>query len=314
MALQVSKNYSVILKLILMINKIGSIINNKKRVGYLFILPSLTIFIVFVFVPMIVTVFLSFFSLDLMGGNLRFIDFDNYLKLFKDERFWNSLINTVYYVFATVPVQVLIAILVAVAISRKSRSNNLLRSIYFLPAIASMTVISIIWTFLLDNDIGIITYYLSFLGIRTIGWLKDPDWAMPAIIIVSIWKTFGFNMVILLAGLKGIPDNYYEAAQMDGANNKTQFFSITLPLLMPTIGFVSITSVISSFQVFDQVFIMTRGGPLFKTETLVYYIYTRGFEAHNLGYASAIAQVLFIIILFCSVFMVKSLRKNEGNF
>jgi len=298
----------------LLIKRIEAIINNKERVGYYFILPSLTVLIVFVFVPMIVSGFLSFFSLDLMGGNLKFIYFDNYLRLLKDERFWNSLVNTVYYVFTTVPIQILIALLVAVAISRKSRFNNLLRSIYFLPAIASMTIISIIWSFLLDNDIGIITYYLSLLGIKTISWLKDPDWAMPAIIIISIWKTFGFNMVILLAGLKGIPDSYYEAAQIDGANKINQFFYITLPMLMPTLGFVFITSVISSFQVFDQVFVMTRGGPLFKTETLVYYIYTRGFEAYTLGYASSIAQTLFIIILFCSVFMLKSLRKTEGNF
>jgi multiple sugar transport system permease protein len=226
----------------------------------------------------------------MMGNNIKFANTGNYLKLFNDERFWNSLINTLYYTAASVPLQVLTALLVSVAINTKSKYNALLKSIYFLPAICSMTVISIIWSFLLDKDIGIISYYLSLIGVDTIAWLKDPVWAMPTIILVSVWKTFGFNMVILLAGLQGISESYYEAADMDGAGKVRQFFSITLPMLMPTLGFVIITSIINSFQVFDQVFVMTRGGPLFKTETIVQYIYHVGFEVFNLGYASAAAE------------------------
>ena len=294
--------------------KAKRIINNQNKVGLFFILPSITVFSVFVFIPLIVTIVFSFFSIDLMGGSFKFIGFDNYLKLIGDSRFWNSLGNTFYYTFASVPIQIMLALFVALAIGRNSAFNTIIKSIYFLPAICSMTVISIVWTFILDNDIGILSYYFSLIGVNAVAWLKDPVWAMPTVIFVGVWKTFGFNMVILLAGLQGISDSYYEAAQIDGAGKVKQFFKITLPMLIPTLGFVAITSVINSFQVFDQVFVMTRGGPLFKTETIVQFIYSRGFEAYELGYASSIAEVLFIVILVFSLAMMKSLRKSEESF
>jgi len=252
--------------------------NDQRKVGYIFVLPSIIIFSVFVFIPLIATVLLSFFNFDLMGSNVKFIGLENYSTLLKDERFWNSLGNTAYYTFISVPLQIVIALLTAAAISKASALNTMLRAAYFMPAICSMTIAAIIWSFLIDNDIGIFTYYLRCLGIKTIAWLKNPVWAMPAVIVVSIWKTFGFNMVILLAGLQGIPDTYYEVSEIDGAGKVKQFLHITLPMLIPTIGFVTITSVINSFQVFDQVYVMTHGGPLFKTETVVQYIYDRGFQ------------------------------------
>ena len=293
---------------------IRKFVNDQRRVGVFFVLPSLTVLSIFVFLPLVVTVIFSFFSIDLMGGNFKFTGLDNYAKLIGDSRFWNSLGNTFYYTFVSVPLQIILALLVTLAIERKTVFNAMLKSVYFLPAICSMTIISIIWTFILDNDIGILNYYLRQIGINAVAWLKEPAWAMPTVILVGVWKTFGFNMVIFLAGLQGIPIVYYEAAQIDGAGNIKQFFKITLPMLMPTLGFVAITSVINSFQVFDQVFVMTRGGPLFKTETTVQYVYSRAFEAYELGYASSIAEALFLIILICSIVMLKSLRKSEESF
>lgn len=294
--------------------KRNDLIHDPNKVGYLFILPSMVIFTVFVFVPLIFSGLLSVLDFDMMGNNIRFVGIDNYLRLLGDERFWNSLFNTLYYTAGTVPLQIIIALIVALAVYRRSFFTAFCRSVFFLPAIGSMTIISIIWTFLLDNNIGIISHYLNLLGIHTVAWLQDPVWAMPAIMVVSIWKSFGFNMVILLAGLLNIPESYYESASIDGAPKMTQFFKITLPLLIPTLGFVLITSLISSFQVFDQVFMMTKGGPLFKTETLVQYIYHVGFEGFEMGYASSLAEILFIIILMLSVLMFKRLRQDEQSY
>lgn len=295
-------------------NNLKGVSNNPRKVAYLFILPSMIIFTVFVLIPLIVSIVFSIYNFDMMGNNLKFMGLGNYTKLLQDNRFWNALINTFYFTGGTVPLLLITALLLAVAVNAKTRLNTVLKSVFFIPAICSMTIISIVWSFMLDKDIGIISYYLSLVGINSIAFLKDPVWAMPTIILVSVWKTTGYNMVILLAGMQGISDSYYEAADIDGAGKVKQFFSITLPMLMPTIGFVAITSVINSFQVFDQVFVMTKGGPLFKTETIVQYIYHQGFEVFDMGFASAAAEVLLVIILSVSLIMLKSLRKNEESF
>lgn len=295
-------------------SKIKGFSNNPRKVAYLFILPSMIIFTAFVLIPLLVSIVFSLYSFDMMGNNIKFLGLGNYTKLLADNRFWNALLNTLYFTGGTVPFLVITALLIAVALNAKTKYNAVFKSIYFLPAICSMTIVSIAWSFMLDTDIGIISYYFSLIGIKTIAFLKDPIWAMPTIIVVSIWKTFGFNMVILLAGLQGISISYYEAADIDGASKVKQFFNITLPMLMPTIGFVAITSVINSFQVFDQVFVMTKGGPLFKTETIVQYIYHQGFEVFDMGYASAAAEILLVIILSVSMIMLKALRNNEESF
>lgn len=276
-------------------------------------MPSLIIFLVFVFVPLIVSIVFSVFKFDMMFNNFTFVKLSNYAKMLQDDRFLGSLGNTLYYTAATVIVQVALALLIAVAISKKNGINSVFKGVFFIPSICSMTIISIIWSFLLNKDIGIISYYLGFLGINVVDWLNDPTWAMPAVIIVSIWRNFGFSMVILLAGIDGISDAYYEASEIDGAGKIIQFFKITLPLLVPTIGFVVITTMIGSFQVFDQVFVMTRGGPLFKTETVVQYIYNVGFESFNLPYACAIAEVLLVMILAITALMFKVQRNMERD-
>lgn len=286
----------------------------QARAGILFVLPSILVFSVFVFIPLINTFVFSTLSFDMMFKNVNFLGLSNYVKLLNDQKFFNALYNTAYYTLGVVPLQVALALLVATAISKQTKLNSIFKSVYFLPAICSMTIISIVWTFLIDKDIGIVSYFLSRIGIQIPALLKDPVWAMPTIILVGVWKNFGFNMVILVAGLQGISDTYYEAAEIDGASAAKKFFKITIPMLMPTLTFVVVNSIISSFQVFDQVYVMTRGGPLFKTETVVQYIYKTVFSNYDMGYASTIAVALFIITICVSLYLFKVMRKGERDF
>ncbi|MCL6591488.1 MAG: sugar ABC transporter permease [Firmicutes bacterium] len=263
------------------------------------------VFGVFVLSPIVFVLLLSFHKWSVLETIRIFIGLDNYCELFHDLRFWNAVWNTARYTLGTVPLTIIISLGLALAVNSKIRGRIFFRGVYFLPAISSMAIVAIIWAFLLDPDIGIVSYYMRLLGVKTYGWLRSPIWAMPAVIGVGIWKNIGFYMVIFLAGLQSIPDTYYEAAKIDGAGTWQQFKNVTLPLLMPTTMFVVIISIIASFQVFDQVYVMTRGGPLYSTETLVQYIYYHGFETFKMGYASSVACVWFIIILIFTAMQLK---------
>ena len=248
-----------------------------------------------------------------MFKNMTFVGFTNYINMFTDDRFWNAFGNTIYYTVCVVPAQVILALLVAVALRHQTKFNNFLKSVYFLPAICSMTVISIVWSFLLNKDISIISYYLSKIGIHMPDLLNSPTLAMPTVIGVGLWKNLGFNMVILVAGLQGIPESYYEAADLDGASSRVKLTHITIPMLMPTLTFVTVNSVISSFQIFDQVYVMTNGGPLFRTETVVQYIYNNAIGKSDIGYASAVAVVMLILTLSVSLVLFKYMRQDEDQ-
>lgn len=283
----------------------------QARAGMLFVAPSMTVFLLFVFIPLAVSFVFSFLKTNLMFKSMSFVGMQNYIKLFGDARFWNALKNTVYYTLWVVPAQVILALLVAVALKEQTRLNSFFKSVYFIPAICSMTVISIVWSFLLNKDISIIGYTLGKIGIQMPDLLNNPKLAMPTVIGVGIWKNLGFNMVILIAGLQGIPDMYYEAAELDGASSWVRLTRITVPMLMPTLTFVTVNSVISSFQVFDQVYVMTQGGPLFKTETVVQYIYNNAIIKSNIGYASAVAVIMLIITLSVSLLLFKYMKQDE---
>lgn len=285
----------------------------QARAGRLFVAPSMTVFLLFVFVPLVVSFVFSLLKTNLMFKNMTFVGLQNYIKLFGDARFWNALKNTVYYTLWVVPAQVVLALLVAVALKEQTRLNSFFKSVYFIPAICSMTVISIVWSFLLNKDISIIGYTLGRIGIQMPDLLNNPKLAMPTVIGVGIWKNLGFNMVILIAGLQGIPDMYYEAAELDGASSWVRLTKITVPMLMPTLTFVTVNSVISSFQVFDQVYVMTQGGPLFKTETVVQYIYSNAITKSNIGYASAVAVIMLIITLSVSLLLFKYMKQDEDQ-
>ncbi|EDP19482.1 MAG: carbohydrate ABC transporter permease [Enterocloster bolteae] len=290
-----------------------SLERKRERAGLYFVLPSMTIFTVFVFIPLIIAFIFSFFKFDMMFQNFQFQKLGNYAKLAGDKKFWNALFNTVYYTAFTVPVQIGLALVTAVAVKRKGWLNGFFKSVYFIPAICSMTIVSILWSFLVNPDIGMFCYWAKLLGFNPINVLSSPTWAMPTVILVSVWKNFGFNMVILLAGLNGIDESYYEAANIDGATGFQKFRGITIPMLMPTLSFTVVNCIIGSFQVFDQVYIMTKGGPLFKTQTLVQLIYSMAFDSFNMGYASTIAVALFIITFIISVFTFKHMTKGEED-
>lgn len=285
----------------------------QRRAGVLFILPSMLIFIIFVFVPLIMSFIYSTQTFNMMFNNIKFVGASNYIKLICDSRFWNALKNTVFYTVCIVPLQVILALFAGIALKKQSRFTAFVRSIYFLPAIVSMTIIAITWSFLINNDYGIYMYFLRRIGINIPNLLNSTTWAMPTMIVIGIWKNLGFKMIIIIAGLEGISDTYYEVAILDGAGKMDKFRYITVPMLMPTLTFVVVDSVISSFQVFDQVYVVTKGGPLFTTETLVQYVYSNAFEKSNMGYASAIAVSLLMITLLSSIPLFKIMKKNENE-
>jgi multiple sugar transport system permease protein len=296
------------------IKNLREISNNQKIAGYLFVLPSLLILGTFVIYPLIFSFFSSFFKFNLILTHFTFVGIQNYIRVLHDSRFVNSLINTGYYSFVEVPLQIVISLLIALAIKSNRKYNLFLRSIFFLPVICSTTAVSLVMVFLLNKDLGAIANYLRFFGIQSVDWLRSTTWAMPTVILISVWKNFGLSMIIFLAGLQSVPDFYYEAAELDGAGRVAKFFRITLPMIMPTAGFITITTLITSFQVFDQVFVMTNGGPLFKTETMVQYIYYKGFVDSDIGFATANAFILFIIILLATLIMFQFMKRNERHF
>lgn len=289
-------------------------LTKPEKAAYLFILPSILILFFFTIIPVVSAIGISFYDMNMFFHNTRFVGIENYTKMLKDPRVWNSLKNTFIFVLFEVPIQVSVGLLIASMLSKNTRINKIMRATYFIPVICSLTSISIIWSLILDPNIGIIPYYCKQLNIGSPKFLKDPNMAMSVIIFLTVWKNFGHTMVILLAGIQGINSAYYEAADVEGAGSVSKFTKITIPLLIPNIAFCFITNLIGSMQIFDQVYVATRGGPLFRTETIVQYIYSRGFTSpFQLGYASSIAVMLFIIIMTMSLTLNRwFLRKEEA--
>lgn len=276
-------------------------------------LPSLLILALFVVLPILQAAWMGLHDWQLVDDQHKFIGLANFRELFEDERFWNALRNTLLYTLGVVPGQVLLALLFALILNEKLRGRTLFRAIFFLPVLVSFAVEAIIWRFLLDPDIGFIAYYASLIHLPPIAWLRSTTWALPTVILVSIWRWFGFNLVILLAGLQGIPEVYYEAAKVDGANERQRFWQITLPMLRPALLFTMVNAVIAALQAFDQIYVLTRGGPLFSTETIVAYVYHQGLENYDMGYASAAAMVLFGVIFVLTLAQLRVLRYQEAT-
>lgn len=265
--------------------------------GYLFLLPNIIGFLVFSSLPVLATLVISTLHWDLIRPP-TFVALQNYQQmLFSDATFWTVLRNTTYYVVGTVPVGIVLSLLLALALNAEIRGITVFRAIFFIPVISSAVAVAVVWQWLFNSDFGLINYGLSLLGMKAIPWLSSTAWAMPAVIIMAIWKHVGYDMVIYLAGLQGIPSTLYEAAAIDGADRWNRFRFITVPLLTPTTFFILVISIINSFQVFDLAFILTRGGPGDATNTVVMYIYNQAFQFFQMGYAAAVAWVLFLIIL-----------------
>jgi multiple sugar transport system permease protein len=295
-----------------LVHSIRSFFNKPSGAAYLFILPAVLTLFVFVVIPLVSAVGISFLNLTIFLHPPKFVGLANYTRMLHDARFWNALKNSFYFLLE-MPIQVVVGLLVAVYLSKNTLFRKFLRSVLFVPVVCSLTAMAIVWSFLLDPQIGILPYYLTQLGLPHLQFLTDPKMAMPLVILMTVWKNFGMTMVILVAGIQSIPQSYYEAAEIDGANPSAQFFQVTIPLLIPSLAFCIVTNTIGSLQVFDQIFVMTQGGPLHATETLVMYIYNVGFTSQpfNLSYASTIAVVLFGIIMVISLLMNKYLTQRE---
>ncbi len=289
----------------------------RQRYSYLFIAPAVILFFVFVLAPVVVSFFLSFTKFTAFAPP-EWVGLANYRNIFfNDPRFWKALCNTSIYAIGVVPLGIVVSLLSAVAIDQKIRFKSLYKTMFFIPVVTSVIAYSVVWKWLFAGEkYGLINHFLIKLGMQPINWMMDPSFVLPAVMIVAIWGGIGFNMFILLAGLQTIPSSFYEAAEVDGAGAWYKFWHITLPLLKPTLLFVVIMSTINSFQVFDQVFIMTAGtsenvgGVLDSGLTLVSYLYDTGFTTFNMGYASAIAYILFGIILTITLINMKLIKSK----
>ena len=290
--------------------------NPKRRKGkkgdllsaLLFLSPTLVVFGAFILFPVIFSFYLSFLKWNMFGGSSTFVGLDNYISLFKNPDFWLVLKNTLIYTFATVPLNMIFSLLIAYALNKKIIGKKFLRTALFAPVVISPVAAAVIWRWLYDPNFGLINYFLSFFGIGSINWLNDPAAAMFALIIMGVWKTFGINMILFSAGLQAIPENYYEAALIDGAGPWARFWNVTIPMLAPTLFFIMVMSMIGSFQVFDLVYVLTSGGPLGATKVLVFYIYEYAFKYFQMGYASAASYVLFGILFLFTMLQIKFLK------
>lgn len=271
---------------------LGKISNNQQFAGWVFITPALAGTFIFIIIPVICSFGLSFTKWDLLNP-IEFVGLDNYIGIFTEPLFYKILINTIVFAVSTSVFGVIIPLVLAAILNGKIRGSEFYKTAYFLPFITPMIVIGVIWEWIFDPNIGLLNKFLHL----HINWLYDPHFAMPALILVSVWKLIGYNMVIFLSALSGISQSMFEAAKIDGADSFQTFKNVTIPLLSPTIFFVVIITAISSFQIFDLIYLMTQGGPLDSTNVLVYAIYKNAFEYFNIGKASAIAYVLFVIIL-----------------
>ncbi|MBU4226902.1 sugar ABC transporter permease [bacterium] len=271
---------------------------NEFYTALICLFPSLVIGMTFVIIPIIMVIYLSFTKWDLISETKDFIGLANYIYLFKNPKFLKSISNTFYFAAVQIPLDLVFSLFFAFLLDKKIRGLRFFRAIYFAPVVTSMVAVSAIWLWFYDPQFGLFNYILKQIGFSPLKWLYDPNWAMPAIVIMSVWKGLGYNIVIFLAGLQNIPESYYEAADIDGANNWEKFKHITLPLLSPVTYFVILISIINSFKVFTQISVMTpRGGPLYSTGVMVFYIYQQGFEGYKIGRASAAAMILFLGVL-----------------
>lgn len=279
-----------------------------------FLSPTLLIFSIFVLFPVFFSFYLSFHKWNMFSAQRSFIGLDNYRAILANPEFWSVLKNTLVYTLGTIPLNMGIALILAYFLNKKIAGKKILRTAFFTPVIMSSVAAAVIWRWVYEPNFGLLNTVLGWAGIPAINWLNDPTAAMFALIVMGVWKTFGVNMVLFSAGLQGIPAHYYEAAQIDGAGSWRKFWNITLPLLSPTTFFILVMSVISSFQVFDTVYVLTSGGPLGTTKVLVFYLYEHAFKFFDMGYASAVAYLLFACIFAATMLQIRSLKGSVHYF
>lgn len=276
----------------------------EEIVGYLFILPWLIGFLIFTAGAMLFSFGLTFFKADLLT-EAKFVGLANVTKVIQDPLFYKSLWVTSYYTFFTVPLSIVLGVSIAIGLNQELPLRSFWRACYYMPSIVSGLAVAILWTWVFNPDIGLLNQSLKLIGLEGPRWLFSEQWAMPAFVIMGLWSS-GANMLLYLGGLQSIPTPLYEAAKIDGASSWQRFWKVTLPLLSPTIFFSLITTIIGSFQVFTQALVMTEGGPNFATLTMVLYLYRKGFQELNFGYASTLAWALTLLILAFTALTLRS--------
>jgi len=281
---------------------------SQRAVVALFLAPSLVPLLLFTVGPMVASVGLSTVRWNLLKPPV-FVGLDNYDKLLGDTGFRDAVLHTIQYVAGYLPIVLIGGLLIALALNQRLRGLALFRTAYFLPVVTSWVVVALMWRWLLDPGTGIVNYALGLVGINGPGWYTDPDWAMASVIIASAWKDLGFVMVILLAGLQSIPEEYYEAASVDGAGRWSRFRNITIPLLTPSLFFVLVISLINNLQVFDQVWVMTKGGPAGATSVVVENIVRNAFSYGQMGYAAAMSWLFFVVLLVITAIQFRLQRR-----
>jgi len=279
--------------------------------AFLFLFPTLIVFCTFILFPVIFSFYLSFQKWNSFSWSGSFIGLDNYIRMFSDEEFLLVLKNTFIYTVGTVPLNMIVSLLIAYGLNKKLVGKKLLRTLFFTPVVVSPVAAALIWRWLYDPNFGLVNYALGIFDLDAVNWLNDPSAAMFALIGMGVWKTFGVNMVLFAAGLNAIPESYYEAATIDGANAWSKFWHITVPLLSPTTFFIMVMSMIGSFQVFDIVYVLTSGGPLNSTKVLSFYIYEYAFKfSGEMGYASAASYLMFAILFAFTMIQVKFMKNK----
>ena len=290
--------------------------DDQGRAAWLFLAPALTVLLATFFLPIAGSLLLSFTDFDIYAigrlDNFRVIGPRNYTTLVASPLFWLALGNTLYFVLVGGPVSLLVALGAALLVNAKLvRFKSFFRTVYFAPFVTTLVAVAIVWRYLYHTRYGLLNYALDAVGIAPVDWLGDPRWAMPAIIAMAVWKNFGYNMLIFIAGLQSIPDELYDAANVDGAGSWRTFMSVTLPMLGPTLLFVGVITMIGYFQLFAEPYVMTQGGPLRSTTSVVLLMYEEGFRWWRMGYAASIAFVLFIVILIATLIQIRLQRERE---
>jgi multiple sugar transport system permease protein len=289
--------------------------SSPARTALFFLLPALAAIGIFFFLPVIAALVLSFTDFDIYSlarwQYARYVGVKNYTNLLADPLFWKALRNTLYFLVVGGPLSIAVSLGTALLLQSKLvRLKGLFRTAFFAPVVTTLVAVAMVWRFVYHPRFGLLNYALSLFGIGPVDWLGDPVWAMPAIILLAVWKNFGYNMIIFIAGLQNIPQELYEAARIDGAGRWQQFTTITIPMLAPTTLFISIITMIGYLQLFAEPYVMTQGGPLDATLSLVLMMYEQGFRWWNMGYSAALAFILFGLILVPSVLQTRLARRG----
>jgi len=295
--------------------RVGGWRNAEARAAMLFLAPGLTVVGVFFLLPVAAAFLLGFTDFDIYAladvHNVRLVGFENFVNLAKSPVFWTAMRNTLFFVLLGGPLTVIVSLAAALLVNAKTaRWKGFFRTVYFAPFVTTLVAVATVFRFLYHPRFGLLNQFLSLFHVPSIDWLGDPRWAMPAIVLLAVWKNFGYNMIVFIAGLQAVPESLYEAARLDGAGAWKRFRHITMPMLAPTFLFVGIITMIGYFQLFAEPYVMTRGGPLNATLSIALLMYQQGFRWWNMGYAAAIAFVLFLLILAATLLQLALQRKR----